>query len=212
MVNPETGALEIKKGEPWMNTVNPVVTYLFRCNTDVMNLLFGTAIKVVIAYISDYITKLTLKTSVVFDTIVNVFEKNSDIINDYIDHRENVHCLLTQIVNFITVKMEIGALMATMYLLNNHDHYTDHRFCSFYWKSYVFEARQPWLMGTNNQKSDQVTFKNQGGKLIAITPVQDYTFRPVEYDNINLYDWMWLHNMKPKPIKKIKTKIKYNTD
>lgn len=28
MVNSETGTLDVKKGEPWMNTINPVITYL----------------------------------------------------------------------------------------------------------------------------------------------------------------------------------------
>jgi len=77
MVDPLTGSLNMKKGEPWMNTVNPVITYLLRCNTDVTSLLSGTAIKAVLAYISDYITKPTLKTYVVFDTSVSVFEKKT---------------------------------------------------------------------------------------------------------------------------------------
>jgi hypothetical protein len=81
MVDPLTGSLNMKKGEPWMNTVNPVITYLLRCNTDVTSLLSGTAIKAVLAYISDYVTKPTLKTYVVFDTSVSVFEKNSDMMN-----------------------------------------------------------------------------------------------------------------------------------
>ena len=51
MVNPMTGSLDIKKGESWMNTINPTITYLLRCNTDVTSLLSGTAIKAVIAYI-----------------------------------------------------------------------------------------------------------------------------------------------------------------
>ena len=85
MVNPMTGSLDIKKGESWMNTINPTITYLLRCNTDVTSLLSGTAIKAVIAYISDYITKPTLKTYVVFDTIVSIFEKNSEMINGSTD-------------------------------------------------------------------------------------------------------------------------------
>ena len=80
MVNVNTGALDIKKGEEWMNTVNPVISYLFHCNTDVTSLLSGTAIKAVVAYISDYITKAPLKTYAVFDTIRGIFDKNSDII------------------------------------------------------------------------------------------------------------------------------------
>jgi hypothetical protein len=50
-----------------MNTVAPLLTYLFRCNTDVTSLLSGTAIKAVVAYISDYITKPSLKTYMVFE-------------------------------------------------------------------------------------------------------------------------------------------------
>jgi hypothetical protein len=61
-VDPKTGALNIKKGEKWINTLTPIVTYLLRCNTDITSLLSGTAIKPVIAYISDYVTKPGLKT------------------------------------------------------------------------------------------------------------------------------------------------------
>ncbi|KII92307.1 hypothetical protein PLICRDRAFT_73499, partial [Plicaturopsis crispa FD-325 SS-3] len=75
MIDPETGALNMKKGEPNMNTFTPLVTYLFRSNTDVTNLLSGTAIKAVVAYISDYITKPSLKTYSIFETIRGVFLK-----------------------------------------------------------------------------------------------------------------------------------------
>jgi Helitron helicase-like domain at N-terminus len=57
-----TGAINIKKLEPWLNTFTPIVTYLFRCNTDVTSLSSETAIKAVVIYVSDYITKSSLKT------------------------------------------------------------------------------------------------------------------------------------------------------
>ena len=152
VIDPMTGSIDIKKGEQWMNTINPTVTYLLRCNTDMTSLLSGTAIKAVIAYISDYITKPTLKMYVVFDTIVSIFEKNSEMINGSIDRREAAHWVLTRIVNSLTAKMEIGAPMVAMYLLGNPDHYTDHRFHTFYWISYVCEARSPWQMDTEYQK------------------------------------------------------------
>ena len=34
-VDPETGALNMKEGEAWLNTFTPVLTYLMHCNTDV---------------------------------------------------------------------------------------------------------------------------------------------------------------------------------
>src|SRR6202051_890905 len=76
-VDPKTGALNIKKGLKWINTLTPIVTYLLRCNSDVTSLLSGTAIKAIVAYISDYVTKPGLKTYTIFDTIRSVFDKSS---------------------------------------------------------------------------------------------------------------------------------------
>ncbi|EKM50407.1 uncharacterized protein PHACADRAFT_104436, partial [Phanerochaete carnosa HHB-10118-sp] len=50
-VDPETGALNLKKGKAMLNTFSPVLTYLLRCNTDVTSLLSGTAIKSVVVYV-----------------------------------------------------------------------------------------------------------------------------------------------------------------
>ena len=75
-----TGAISMKKLEPWLNTFTSIVTYLFRCNTDVTSLSSGTAIKAVVIYFSDYITKSSLKTHVIFDSIKSVFHKNSEMI------------------------------------------------------------------------------------------------------------------------------------
>ena len=65
----ETAVINLKKVEAWLNTITPLVTYIFRCNTDVTSLSSGTAIKGVVLYVSDYITKSTLKTHVIFDSI-----------------------------------------------------------------------------------------------------------------------------------------------
>ncbi|KAF8223999.1 hypothetical protein L208DRAFT_1218390, partial [Tricholoma matsutake] len=78
-VDPVTGALNVKKREPWINTFSPVISYLFHCNTDVTSLRSGTAIKGVLLYVSDYITKMSLKTHVVFESIQSVFQKNSEM-------------------------------------------------------------------------------------------------------------------------------------
>ena len=111
-----SGSLDMKKGEPRMNTFSPVITYLFRCNTDLTSLLSGMAIKVVLAYISDYITKPTLKTYVVFDTNVSVFEKNSDMLHGTVDRREMARRMLTQIVNSLTAMMALIVNMAMKFL------------------------------------------------------------------------------------------------
>ncbi|EIM81556.1 uncharacterized protein STEHIDRAFT_38166, partial [Stereum hirsutum FP-91666 SS1] len=71
-VDPETGYLNLKKGEAWMNMFSAVLSYLLRSNTDVTSLLSGTAMKAVIAYVTDYVTKPQLQTHVLFETVRSV--------------------------------------------------------------------------------------------------------------------------------------------
>jgi hypothetical protein len=132
LVDPMTGALIIKKGEAWLNTFTPTITYVLRCNTDTTSLLSGTAIKAIVAYVSDYVTKPGLKTYSIFDTIRRVFECNTELITDSSDQKSTTRTLMTKIVNALTAKMEIGSPMACMYLLENPDHYTGHKFVNFY--------------------------------------------------------------------------------
>ena len=79
-VDPKTGALNVKKGEPWINTYSPLVTFLLRCNSDITSLHSGTAIKAIVAYVSDYIPKPGLKTYSIFDTIRSMFDRNSEML------------------------------------------------------------------------------------------------------------------------------------
>ncbi|TDL15280.1 hypothetical protein BD410DRAFT_732928, partial [Rickenella mellea] len=73
--DPETGSITLKHGEAQLNTFTYLLTYLLRCNTDVTSLLSGTAIKAVISYVTDYITKSPLKTHSIFDVVRSVFDK-----------------------------------------------------------------------------------------------------------------------------------------
>ena len=92
-VDPETGAINIKKLEEWMNFITPVTTYIMRCNTDDTCLWSGTALKAVIMYVSDYITKTGLKTHVMFDAIKSVFDKHIDIIASSVSEKEKARKL-----------------------------------------------------------------------------------------------------------------------
>ncbi|KAJ7077793.1 hypothetical protein C8R44DRAFT_654932, partial [Mycena epipterygia] len=71
----EDGHVDVKHVEPMMNTVNPILTFLNRCNTDVTSLLSGTAVKAVVSYVSDYVSKLSLKSYQMFASVYDVFEK-----------------------------------------------------------------------------------------------------------------------------------------
>ena len=215
LVEPKTGALNLKKGEPWMNTVTPLLTYLLRCNSDVTSLLSGTAIKAVVAYVTDYITKQSLKTYSIFDVIKSIFDRNSEMLGGNLTRKEKVRKLFTQIVNSLTAKMEIGSPMASLYVLGNPDHYTNYEFIPFYWRPYIkwitdgFEDTSNEYDNPDNVP-DNVVITKINGSLVGLSQITDYIFRPTIYEDINLYDW--IRFAKKERIKKIKNKNKNEDD
>ena len=197
----ETGAIIMRKLEPWINTFTPLVTYLFRCNTDVTSLSSGTAIKSVTMYVSDYITKSTLKTHVIFDTIRSVFQKNNGLMSGSLPTKEKARRFMTKVANLLSAKAEMGAPMISMYLLGNPDHYTGHTFVPFYWQSYVQEAGRPFD-SSDLHEPQKITVIKKRGKIIGLSRVHDYVHRPEELANVNLYDWIRCYKREKLPKKK----------
>ena len=154
----------MKKLEPWLNTFSPLVTYILRCNTDVTSLSSGTAIKGFVLYVSDYITKSTLKTHTIFDSIKSVFQKNSEMIGGTLPSKEQAQRFMTKIANLLSAKAEIGAPMICMYLLGNPDHYKSHEFIPFYWLPFVMEARKAFeeKKKTIRRSSESYDHKKKG--------------------------------------------------
>jgi hypothetical protein len=121
-VDPEDGYINIKKLEPMLNTVTPDLIYLLRCNTDVTSLLFGTSIKAVVAYVSDYINKSSLKIYHMFDSVNSILKRQTIELGGAPNHKNNCRKMLMQMVNSLTSKLQIGSPMASLYLLKNPDH------------------------------------------------------------------------------------------
>lgn len=68
------GHLDQKHLEDMLNTTKWMLTWLMRTNTDVTPLRSGTAVKAVIYYVTDYVTKSSFKTHVMFDALHTVLD------------------------------------------------------------------------------------------------------------------------------------------
>ena len=203
----ECGTVCMKKLEAWLNTFSPLVTYILRCNTDVTSLSSGTAIKAVVLYVSDYITKSTLKTHTIFDSIKSVFQKNSEMIGGTLPSKEKARRFMTKIANLLSAKAEMGAPMICMYLLGNPDHYKSHEFIPFYWQSFVTEVRKAFDSGEEKPSdgAQKVTLIKKRGKIIGLSPVQDYLYRSRELEHVNLYEWIRCYKREKLPKKKMRS-------
>jgi hypothetical protein len=72
--------------------------------------------------------------------------------------------------------MEIGGPMASLYILGNPDHYTDHHFVPFYWRGYVKDVWTTWGdehgpdHNTEMQNvSDKVVINKSRGEFIGLS-------------------------------------------
>jgi hypothetical protein len=194
----EDGHINMRKLEPNMNTVTPILTYLAGANTDVTSLLSGTAVKAVISYVSDYVSKLGLKTYQAFASVYDVFERNEEVLNGGAEPLDTAKNLMRQMINSMSTKMEIGSPMAAMYLLDNPDHYASHAFVNFTWRSYVAFVLNHWnpsrRAGEENEevapREDFVSVRNEDGNYVAASVVDHYRYRPLAYESLSLYEWV----------------------
>ncbi|KAJ7896484.1 hypothetical protein B0H13DRAFT_1457767, partial [Mycena leptocephala] len=183
--------------EPMMNTVNPVLTFVNRCNTDVSSMLSGTAVKAVVSYVSDYISKLSLKSYQMFASVYDVFQKESEMLGGTHKDKDNARHLMRKMVNSMSAKMEIGSPMASLYLLGNPDHYTSHTYVTFAWRPYVQFIRKYWLQDVPEaeifeEKDDEerIPIGRLDGKFVPTSGVDDYRYRPGIYNNVTLFEWI----------------------
>ena len=65
--------------------------------------------------------------------------------------------------------MEIGGPMASMYLLKNPDHYTNHKFRTFYWPNFVRAARYAWNPDSEECAEDLFVLLKIKGKIVSCT-------------------------------------------
>jgi len=78
----------------------------------------GTALKAVIMYISDYITKTSLRTHVMFEAVRNVFDKHCDIPASSLSEKEKAQKIMNKIVNALSTKTEMGGVMFARSLIS----------------------------------------------------------------------------------------------
>ena len=193
------GHVEVKHHETWLNTFNYLLSYLIRCNSDVTSLLSGTSIKAIIAYVTDYITKTSLKSHVMFDIIQGVLERNAEVVGDNKSGSEKARKLMVQITNAFMSHLELGAPFAATYLLGLPDHYTNFQFKVCYWQSYVNEIEKVWK--EYEEKSDcsdildmtTVLIYKAGNNYKATSPLYDYVYRPRELEGVCLHDYISLY-------------------
>ncbi|KAJ7106603.1 hypothetical protein C8R44DRAFT_638319, partial [Mycena epipterygia] len=118
-------------------------------------------------------------------------------------------------VNSLTSKLQIGSPMASLYLLDNPDHYTNLDFKPFWWRSYILEVKKSWPAEkedagmpiesdlTENEpvleaedQTDTVLLMKTGEEYLGVNNVDDYKHRPKAFEDTCLYDYFQMTERK----------------
>jgi hypothetical protein len=97
--------------------------------------------------------------------------------------------IINKIVNALSTKTEMGGPMVCMYLLGNPDHYTNHTFIPFFLYSFVVEAQRAWEQVEPQTHTNKLTLVKTKNRIVGLSPVYDYIYRPSELGGVNLYEW-----------------------
>lgn len=218
IVDLQSGALLLKKGEAWMNTFSLVMAYLFRCNTDVTCLLSGTAVRAILAYVADYVTKTTLKTHHIFEVIRIALTRHAAIVADCPTREEAARRLMNKVVNALTGRNEIGSLLTNHFLLGGKDYCTGCKFKPFFCYPYVRFVKGAWKEESVEDDNDSGTYEDKvcmarcGREIVPLRKLDDYIFRPLAYENWSLEDYLRWTDVKPKSRRKRKADDEHDND
>lgn len=95
------------------------------------------------------------------EVIRRVFDKSTEFLGSDMSQEDKARKLMVRIVNALTVKQEIGAPMAALYLLGNSDHYTNFQYQVFYWQEDVAEVKRSW-----NAASEQIDGEDSSNDIL----------------------------------------------
>ncbi|KAL1684490.1 hypothetical protein GGG16DRAFT_34399, partial [Schizophyllum commune] len=205
-----TGAIHLMKREVMMNSVTPVLTYLTRSNTDTTSLQSGTSMKAIVMYVSDYITKCSLKTYHIMSCIKSVFERNAPSFEGSTDDNKSARKLMVQMVNALAPRMEIGSPLAASYVLDLPDHYKSHEYIVFWWKSYVNRVLEDCPDSARSRTfEERIVLRNEHGELVGTSIVDDYIYRPTRYENYSLFEWVQCSKKSKRTPAQMKNKREY---
>jgi hypothetical protein len=119
-----------------VNNFNTTILETIRCNMDIKFVGSSVSTKAILYYIMDYITKLQLKTHIVYAALELAISK----LGQYNPQDDNLtFCakrLLQKCVHAMILQQEYSAQQVCSSLMDFEDHFTSHSYQKLYWTSF----------------------------------------------------------------------------
>lgn len=156
-IDAETGQLSYRISNGMINLYIDFFLRLVRCNHDVK--FFGSRAigKSIMYYVTDYITKKSLKAHVSYASLLSAVQRIQGAIPNLSgDVSAQAMKLLSVCANAVVSNQELSAPQVASYLMNYGDHYTSHVFANLYWPAFESYIDRYWNIAQGIFSEDSV--------------------------------------------------------
>ena len=193
----ETNSIVFKCLDSMVNYFNRYILIYCRHNHDIKCILSGKAAKAAMCYITDYITKMDMKTyqmlSLLSRAVASVPQQSE------IPIRQKGRTLLHKCLTQFTRQQQIHAQQAARYLRGNDDTISSHKTTPMMSALLLDFVRKEYGIKTNHEfeDDDDADVENAflkiqtdyEGKLVKYNQLTDYWYRGKSLSHINFYDF-----------------------
>ena len=138
----ETGELCLRCLDGLVNNFNETILEAIRCNMDIKFIGSGPAVKAIIYYITNYITKSQLKTHVAYAALELATKKLGEYNPDDDEITIWAKKLLQKCAYSMISHQELSAQQVASYLMDYEDHFTSHQYRNLYWTTFEKHVNQ----------------------------------------------------------------------
>jgi len=201
----ETNSVFLMCHDATINFFNPYILVFCRHNHDIKCILSGKAAKAAMFYITDYITKMDIKTHEMLSLMSKAVARTP--IKKENEAQENAKKLLHKCLSQFSCQQQIHGQQAVCYLRGKDDTMMSHNTVpmlsslllshirTIYNKkkaSQFFENEDTSNSNTENEPSEPGSLKlelDKNGKLVENNQVLDYFYRDEKLSNLNFYNF-----------------------
>ncbi|KZT53695.1 hypothetical protein CALCODRAFT_528396, partial [Calocera cornea HHB12733] len=155
-IDPQTGAILLRRLHPRINEYNNVMMFLLQCNMDIQYLGSGEASRAALYYITDYITKSSLKVHAGMTALIYALQKNRDKFAQSPELGPNVQSksLVNKLLNSMMARQEVSHQQVMSYYVGGGDCYKSDKFAKLHWGFFSYHVAKWEQSMSNNAQSD----------------------------------------------------------
>ncbi|KAJ8473599.1 hypothetical protein ONZ45_g16233 [Pleurotus djamor] len=146
------GEIHLRCVDGLINDYNATMLEALRCNMDIKFIGSGVSAKAALYYITDYITKLDLKSYTAYSALELAIQRLGEYDHDLDVPAIRSKKMLQKCANAMISRQELSAPIVATYLMGYEDHYTSHAFSKLYWLN--FERFVDAFLGSIDQVED----------------------------------------------------------